>query len=97
MHNENLNKIAGHAAAMERIVTLLLSDALVNLSPADQASLKKAIKQEFPLPRTGDLGLADDWAGRSVHYERVISRVLGVAEEIAARDALQVTRRKPAP
>jgi hypothetical protein len=89
MDHELLNKMIAQLSALERIATILLSERLKDLPLGDRLSLEEIVTGKLTPPQTENLSLADDWAGRTLEYDRVIARILSVAQEIATLRAGQ--------
>jgi hypothetical protein len=87
MDNEVLNKLIAQASAIERVVALLLSDSLKKLSEPDRMTFENALSPEgmktLRPPRASNISDADDFAGRTIEYQRVVARILRAAQEIA--------------
>jgi hypothetical protein len=84
MDNEVLNKIIAQTSALERVVTLLLSDRLQRLPESDLLTLRLALDPDnLKPPTTSNLSDADDFAGRTLEYQRVVKRIVDAAQEIA--------------
>jgi hypothetical protein len=81
--DHTLNSLIAQISAVERVVTLLLADALHKLPLGEAEELRTHLDAKLAPPRTDDLSTADHWAGRTIEHERVLARILGAAQEIA--------------
>ena len=70
---------------MERVVTLLLSEELKRLDMNDFLTLQALLSPATKPPVAPNIDVADDWAGRTIEFERVLTRILDAALEIAAQ------------
>lgn len=83
MDDHTLNNLVAQISAVERVVTLLLAEALKSLPMEDAGTLEMALSPKMTPPPAPDINTADHWAGRTIEYERVVARILKAAQEIA--------------
>jgi hypothetical protein len=84
MDNETVNVLMARTSALERVVILLLAGELKRLPQEESEALAGIVTGAIaPPPRTTDLGVADDLAGRRIAFEETVLRILRDAREIA--------------
>ena len=83
MDNDALDKLTTHIAAMERVIVMLLSDALKRLPPEEAYVLESVLTPKPQLLKVANINTDDRCAGRTSEYENFLARMLAAAHEIA--------------
>ena len=83
MDNDALDNLTSHISAVERVVVMLLSDALKRLPPEEAYVLESVLKPKPQLLNIPDINTADRCAGRTCEYDNILARMLAAAHEIA--------------
>ena len=83
MDNDALDRLTAQISAVERVVVMLLSDALKRLPPEEAYVLESVLKPELHPANVSDINTADYSAGRTLEYENFSARMLAAAHEIA--------------